>query len=371
MSQKQRGASTWEARTLDDANNRLRRSLKKGYEDVYDRFLREDTFAQSLASEGSTDRDAAYFDLLASLLLPRPDRTSAQRSLMQSGIMELTADQRKDVAKIAYIRGGHGNMHPMFQGGVEENFLILYRRRFMSLRQFTILVANSRHQILIQTFLPSATNEGNIHQVDIVRGAHEDSYQIIKEEVQRKMKLSILLSEPIAKERKPHNMVNSRPIGERFNTLPPNSARAGGNLQPEIVAELIQQQQVFQENTRQSTPQAPLIGPAVRAMLPKSSRQVWVRKTDPALSDEVQETGESNPVPPDTRRRSEWTPSITLREAPWHRARHDTEAAATAPLAPEPSATSSVIRLRPREPPYPPPSSRMKGQSKGGASAAR
>ena len=77
LSQKQRGASTWEARTLEDGKNRLRRALKKGYENVYDRFMRDDVFAQSLAREGSTDRDAAYFDLLASLLLPRPDRTMA------------------------------------------------------------------------------------------------------------------------------------------------------------------------------------------------------------------------------------------------------------------------------------------------------
>ena len=137
------------------ARGRLRRALKEGYENVYDRFNRDDVFATSLTGEGCTAFDAAQEDLYASLQLPAPSRSAKQRSKGKSVVSDLDRQDRVDLAKLAYIRCGVDNLHTCFKQGLDENFLISYRREFLSLRQFAAVIGNSRDEIRIQGFIPT------------------------------------------------------------------------------------------------------------------------------------------------------------------------------------------------------------------------
>lgn len=47
-----RGDPSMDSQMVITARSRLRRALKQGYEDVYDRFNRDDAFATSLTGEG-------------------------------------------------------------------------------------------------------------------------------------------------------------------------------------------------------------------------------------------------------------------------------------------------------------------------------
>lgn len=88
--------------------------MKKGYENVYDRFNRDDDFAVCLTSEGCTKIDAAQEDLFASMPLPAPMRNAKQRAKGKSMISELDPEDRKDLAKLAFIRCGVDNLHTCF-----------------------------------------------------------------------------------------------------------------------------------------------------------------------------------------------------------------------------------------------------------------
>ena len=91
-----RGNPSVDSQIILSARGRLRRALKAGYENVYDRFNRDDVFATSLTGEGCTAFDA-------SLQLPAPSRSAKQRSKGKSVVSDLDRQDRVDLAKLAYI----------------------------------------------------------------------------------------------------------------------------------------------------------------------------------------------------------------------------------------------------------------------------
>ena len=176
-----RGNPSVDSQTILSARGRLRRALKAGYENVYDRFNRDDVFATSLTGEGCTAFDAAQEDLFASLQLPAPSRSAKQRSKGKSVVSDLDRQDRVDLAKLAYIRCGVDNLHTCFKQGLDENFLISYRREFLSLRQFAAVIGNSRDEVKIQGFMSTDDVYGDIHCVRIPRGDTMGTYKILSE----------------------------------------------------------------------------------------------------------------------------------------------------------------------------------------------
>ena len=176
-----RGNPSVDSQIILAARGRLRRALKEGYENVYDRFNRDDVFAASLTGEGCTAFDAAQEDLYASLQLPAPSRSAKQRSKGKSVVSDLDRQDRVDLAKLAYIRCGVDNLHTCFKQGLDENFLISYRREFLSLRQFAAVIGNSRDEIRIQGFIPTEDVYGDIHSIRIPRGDTMGIYKILSE----------------------------------------------------------------------------------------------------------------------------------------------------------------------------------------------
>ena len=176
-----RGSPSVDSQIILAARGRLRRALKEGHENVYDRFNRDDVFATSLTGEGCTAFDAAQEDLYASLQLPAPSRSAKQRSKGKSVVSDLDRQDRVDLAKLAYIRCGVDNLHTCFKQGLDENFLISYRREFLSLRQFAAVIGNSRDEIKIQGFIPTEDVYGDIHSIRIPRGDTMGIYKILSE----------------------------------------------------------------------------------------------------------------------------------------------------------------------------------------------
>ena len=176
-----RGSPSVDSQIILAARGRLRRALKEGYENVYDRFNRDDVFATSLTGEGCTAFDAAQEDLYASLQLPAPSRSAKQRSKGKSAVSDLDRQDRVDLAKLAYIRCGVDNLHTCFKQGLDENFLISYRREFLSLRQFAAVIGNSRDEIRVQGFIPTEDVYGDIHSIRIPRGDTMGTYKILSE----------------------------------------------------------------------------------------------------------------------------------------------------------------------------------------------
>ena len=176
-----RGSPSVDSQIILAARGRLRKALKSGYENVFDRFNRDDVFATSLTGEGCTAFDAAQEDLFASLQLPAPTRSAKQRSKGKSVVSDLDRLDRVDLAKLAYIRCGVDNLHTCFKQGVDENFLISYRREFMSLRQYAAVIGDSRDEIKIQGFIPTTDVYGDIHSIRIPRGDTTGIYKILSE----------------------------------------------------------------------------------------------------------------------------------------------------------------------------------------------
>ena len=176
-----RGSPSVDSQIILAARGRLRRALKEGYENVYDRFNRDDVFATSLTGEGCTAFDAAQEDLYASLQLPAPSRSAKQRPKGKSVVSDLDRQDRVDLAKLAYIRCGVDNLHTCFKQGLDENFLISYRREFLSLRQFAAVIGNSRDEIKIQGFILTEDVYGDIHSIRIPRGDTMGIYKILSE----------------------------------------------------------------------------------------------------------------------------------------------------------------------------------------------
>ena len=72
-------------------------------------------------------------------------------------------------------------MDTCFKQGLDENFLISYRREFLSLRQFAAVIGNSRDEIKIQGFIPTEDVYGDIHSIRIPRGDTMGIYKILSE----------------------------------------------------------------------------------------------------------------------------------------------------------------------------------------------
>ena len=138
-------------------------------------------FAASLTGEGCTAFDAAQEDLFASLQLPAPSRPAKQRSKGKSVVSDLERSDRVDLAKLAYIRCGVDHLHTCFKPGLDENFLVSYRREFLSLRQYAAVNGTSRDEIKIQGFIPTDDVYGDIHNIAIPRGDTKAIYSIIRE----------------------------------------------------------------------------------------------------------------------------------------------------------------------------------------------
>ena len=83
-----RGDPSVDSQMILSARGRLRRALKLGYENVYDRFNRDDVFATSLTGEGCAAFDAAQEDPLLHYNCRRPHdpRSSDQRESLLSVI---------------------------------------------------------------------------------------------------------------------------------------------------------------------------------------------------------------------------------------------------------------------------------------------
>ena len=152
-----------------------------GYENVYDRFNRDDAFATSVTGEGCTAFDAAQEDLFASLQLPAASRSAKQRSKGKSVVSELDREDRVDLAKLAFIRCEVDNLHTCFKPGLSENFLASYRREFLSLRHYAAVIGNGRDEVKIQGFIPTDDVYGDIHNITIPRGDTMGVYKILRE----------------------------------------------------------------------------------------------------------------------------------------------------------------------------------------------
>ena len=162
-----RGDPSVDSQMVLSPNNRLRRALKLGHENVYDRFNRGDVLATSSTGEGCTAFDAAQEDLFASLQFPAPSRSAKQRSKGKSVVSELDRLERVDLAKLAFIRRGVDNLHTCFKPGLSENFLISYRREFLSLRQYAAVIGNGRDEVKVQGFIPTDDVYGDVHNISI------------------------------------------------------------------------------------------------------------------------------------------------------------------------------------------------------------